>query len=162
MYKNLMVVAVMGLTLSACAPWLVREGNVKTADVKPEVRPEGLAKRAAAPRRGANTVESFDTTTEAQRREAMGAPRDANALRLGKTIVSLGDPADPGFWLATPLVSAVTQGRLENPKNGRSVAVELRPIAGAVSAGSRLSLPGMRALAIALNELGEVVVYSGT
>jgi hypothetical protein len=74
---------------------------------------------------------------------------------------ALGDPSAPGFWLETPLVSEVRQGRVRLAATGASVQVELRPIQGAATAGSRLSLAAMRLLGVGLTDLPEIEVYAG-
>lgn len=109
------------------------------------------------PPRSARTAEQFDTTSAAQRAEAAAPATGAEGRRLGSTIASLGDPAQPGFWLETPLVEAEAAGRVVY--QGQSAAVTLRPIPGAATAGSRLSLAAMRLLGIALTDLPEIDVY---
>jgi hypothetical protein len=103
----------------------------------------------------AKTVDALDTTTQEQRAAAAAKPATAEE-RLGKTIASLGDPTDPGFWISTSLVSTPAKGRVENPATGKSVQVDLIP---ANEGGSRLSLPAMRLLGVSLTDLPEVVVY---
>jgi hypothetical protein len=101
-------------------------------------------------------VDEFDTTT-AEEREAAAAPVSAERS-LGTTVVSLGDPARPGFWLETSLVSAAGSGRVVYPETGQSAQVELIPIDGG---GSRMSLPAMRLIGVPLTGLVEVQVFSG-
>ncbi|KMW56396.1 hypothetical protein AIOL_001348 [Candidatus Rhodobacter oscarellae] len=79
--------------------------------------------------------------------------------RLGTTIASLGDPVAEGFWLKTPLVSTVRQGRVVYERTGRSVQVELRPSGGAGGSGSQISLAAMRLLGASITDLIEVVVF---
>ena len=123
---------------------------------------EGAAAVAPAPRppSGATTADQFDTTTEAER-QAATAPAPAGGRELGRTIASLGNPADPGFWLETPLVTEKMQGRVVYEATGKSVTVELRPIAGAATAGSRISLPALRLLGAPLTGLPELTVFAG-
>ncbi|MFD0980740.1 D-galactarate dehydratase [Tropicimonas aquimaris] len=116
---------------------------------------------AAVPSPTALTPEQFDTTTGEQRAAAAAAAPVSGESRLGTTIASLGDPADPGFWAETGLVSEVRQGRLEYPATGKSVAVELRPSGGAPGSGTRVSLPALRVLEAPLTDLPELVVYGG-
>lgn len=110
---------------------------------------------------GANTVEAFDTTTAAERAAAQAAPASSAVARLGRTVATLGDPADPGFWLETPLAQKTGPGRVVAVANGKSVTVELRPIDGPESAGSRISLPALRLLGVGLAGLHEVDVFQG-
>lgn len=114
---------------------------------------------AAPPPAEATTAEEFDTTTEEQRVAAAEPPAEGGQL-LGTTVASLGELSQPGFWLETPLVSQVTQGRLVYPANGKSVQVELRPSGGAAGSGSRISLGAMRVLEADLSSLPELTVYS--
>jgi len=116
--------------------------------------PSGLA----LPDDDAITVEDFDTTTEAQREEAASAP-NTGGNSLGTTVASLGDAGTPGFWLETPLVSAPTTGRVRNPATGRTVQVDLRPIAGG---SSRISLAALRLLEAPLTELVTLEVFLNT
>lgn len=74
-------------------------------------------------------------------------------------MASLGDPTRPGFWLETPLVEAPAQGRVELAATGKSAQVELIPIAGAASAGSRISLPAMRLIEAPLTDLATLRVF---
>jgi hypothetical protein len=105
----------------------------------------------------ARTVEQFDTTTT-QDRAAAVAPPAGGERRLGSTIASLGSPTDPGIWLKTPLVAAVTNGRVDY--NGISVNLELRPSGGALGSGSQISLAAMRLIEAPLTGLPEVSVYA--
>lgn len=78
---------------------------------------------------------------------------------LGVTVASLGDPSRDGIWIETPLVSTPAKGRVTYVKSGRTVKVDLIPISGPVTAGSRLSLAAMRLLDAPLTGLPEVQVY---
>ncbi|XDA96810.1 hypothetical protein AB1M95_11805 [Sulfitobacter sp. LCG007] len=114
---------------------------------------------APPPPANARTAEQFDTTS-AEERAAATRPKAAAARRLGSTVVSLGSPSVPGFWLETPLVGTQTPGRVTNPDTGRSAAVTLIPIDGPATAGSRLSLPAMRLIGASLAELTTIEVSS--
>ncbi|MFV0358486.1 D-galactarate dehydratase [Tropicimonas sp.] len=134
---------------------------------RPETPPERTAiaapapgTTAAPPPRSARTVEQFDTTSAAERRAAAAPPPAAAERQLGRTVASLGNPADPGFWAETGLVTEIRQGRLEYPGGGTSVKVELRPSGGEVGAGTRVSLPALRVLEAPLTDLPELVVYA--
>ena len=116
---------------------------------------------APVPAAGARTADKFDTTT-AQERAAAAAPAEpAGETLLGSTVASLGDPSTPGFWLETPLVSAPAKGRVRYPGSGQSAQVDLIPIEGPATAGSRISLPAMRLIEAPLTDLPQVEVYSG-
>ncbi|MCG6884978.1 MAG: hypothetical protein LJE62_14605 [Silicimonas sp.] len=106
------------------------------------------------PGEDARTIEDFDTTSATQRDAAASASAGGNVL--GTTVASLGDAGAPGFWMETPLVDAPAKGRIRNPKTGRTVAVDLRPIAGG---SSRVSLAALRLLDAPLTELVTLEVY---
>ncbi|WP_246162325.1 hypothetical protein [Roseovarius faecimaris] len=128
--------------------------------IRPLARPETLNTSMSAPPVAARTVEEFDTTTAQQRSEAVAeAATEGGEVDLGRTIASLGSPTEPGFWLKTPLVSAPSKGRVVYPVSGKSVAVDLIPIDGPKTAGSRMSLPAMRLIEAPLTELPEVQVF---
>lgn len=110
----------------------------------------------ALPAADAVTVDQFDTTTPEERAAAAGA---SGGAEVGRTVATLGNPADPGFWLETPLVDTVSEGHVKAVANGKSVQLELRPIDGAPGAGSRISLPALRLLEIGLTGLHELDVY---
>ena len=114
----------------------------------------------ASPPEDATTEEEFDTTTAEERAAATAAPEPAGERALGETVATLGSPTEPGFWLETPLVSAVTPGRVVAKANGKSVQLELRPIDGPATAGSRISLPALRLLEVGLAGLHELTVYA--
>ncbi|AOZ68908.1 hypothetical protein LPB142_05900 [Rhodobacter xanthinilyticus] len=150
------------LAVSGCAGGL---GGLMPRGAAPPAAPEAPALTAPEPvavaplpRPAAATPAALDTTTAAER--AAAAAPQAGGARLGTTIASLGDPAAPGFWLETPLVSAKTQGRVR-VASGAEAAVELRPSGGAPGAGSRISLPAMRLLGLSLTDLPELTVFGG-
>lgn len=130
---------------------------VGTDVMRPEPRPDSEA-RTLSPTSA--TPEQFDTTTPAER-AAASAPSEQRERQLGKTLTTLGNPSEPGFWLKTPLVDAPMQGRVVFPSNGNSVAVDLIPIDGPPTAGSRISLPAMRLLGAPLAGVPELVVFAG-
>lgn len=115
------------------------------------------ATTAAPPPATARTAEALDTTTPEQRAAATAAPA-APTASLGKTVVSLGSPTEPGLWLKTPLVSEETQGRVTNPATGKSSLVTLIPLDGPATAGSRMSLAALRLIEASLTDLTEVEV----
>jgi hypothetical protein len=79
---------------------------------------------------------------------------------LGRTIATLGDPNKPGFWIETPLVTTPGKGRVTYEKSGRTIKVDLIPIPGEPTAGSRLSLSAMQLLDAPVAGLPEVKVYA--
>lgn len=138
------------ILLSACAEFPVLT-QIEPQDAAAEP-PEAAA---PTPPPNARTVEQFDTTTEEQR-VAAAAP-SAGGRSLGSTVASLGNAADPGFWMETSLVSDPTMGRLVFPVNGKEVEVELRPYEGG---SSRISLAALRLLEAPLTELVTLEVYA--
>ena len=126
---------------------------------RPAARPTALQTAAPKPAAFSQTAEQFDTTTSAQRAEAVEAAPVGGERKLGATVGSLGNPAEPGFWLKTPLVSVPTKGRVEYPTSGKSVSVDLIPIDGPKTAGSRVSLATLRLLGAPLTGLPDLIVY---
>jgi hypothetical protein len=63
--------------------------------------------------------------------------------------------------MRTPLVSVPMRGTVRDPATGRSVTLDLIPIAGAPGAGSRLSLGAYQALGLSLTALPELRVSAG-
>lgn len=140
---------------SAAADVTVPEDPVEVAAV---IAGAGRGQALPAARR---TAEDFDTTSAAERIVAVAAAaQEAPERRLGATVASLGDAADPGLWLSTPLVSSPGPGRLSYGKAGTSVLVELRPSGGAAGSGSRASLAALRLLEAPLAGLAELDVYA--
>ena len=129
-----------------------------SGQLRPLERPSALNTDVAAVPTAARTVEEFDTTTSEQRNEAVAAAAGAE-ISLGQSVASLGSPSEPGFWLKTPLVSAVSKGRVVYPGTGKSVAVDLIPISGPKTAGSRMSLSAMRLIGAPLTGLPDVQVF---
>jgi hypothetical protein len=83
----------------------------------------------------------------------------ADGRFLGFSVTSLGDAADPGLWLETPLVAEEGPGRVV-AENGQTIAVTLRPSGGDDGSGSRLSLAGFQALGLELTALPTLTVIS--
>jgi hypothetical protein len=75
-------------------------------------------------------------------------------------VATLGNPADPGFWLETPLTDRVRPGRVVAVETGAAVQLELRPIDGPAGAGSRISLAALRLLGVGLAGLHELDVFA--
>ncbi len=129
--------------------------------LKPHPKPSPMVEvvpqtAVPAPVLGAGkTAAALDTTTVAQKKEALAAAHVASEQSLGKVAVALGSPAEPGFWLRTTLVNTPGKGRVETSA-GESVAVDLLPGAS----GAQLSLAAFRALGLSLTALPEVTVYA--
>jgi hypothetical protein len=132
-----------------------------TGAARPMPRPDRGAAAPALrpPPQGGRTAAAFDTTSEAERAAAR-APAPAGGRLLGATIASLGSPAEPGFWLRTPLVQAPARGRVVVAATGAEAQVELLPSGGAPGSGSQLSLPAFRLLGLPLTALPELEVFA--
>ncbi len=104
---------------------------------------------------GAETAEALDQSTTSEKKEALAAPPASGETELGRVAVSLGNPAEQGFWLRTTLVSTSGKGRVQTA-GGQSVSVDLLPGAS----GAQLSLGAFRALGLALTDLPEVTVFA--
>lgn len=100
--------------------------------VRPRARPEGVA-AVAEP-------------------EVVGPVAAPEQGLLGTTVASLGSLSEPGLWLKTPLVSSAQAGRVRMP-GGTSVEVQLLPLEGPETAGSRISIGAMQALGVPLGDL---------
>ncbi|MEL7256894.1 MAG: hypothetical protein AAFN80_03505 [Pseudomonadota bacterium] len=165
--RHVYLVILSSFTLVGCAvlpeSWrpAANEPGPNTSEggeLPPETQPSG----GVAPPADARTAEAFDTTTEQERAEAVAGP-SGGEKRLGSTIAALGDVAEPGLWIKTPLVDAPAKGRVLHAPTGSSVAVDLIPLEAEAGAGSQLSLAAMRLLQVGLTDLPEVEVYlSGT
>ena len=126
------------------------------ASIAPETARVVVAPRPPA---AARTAAQYDTTTPEQR-AAAAAPPAAAERALGSTVASLGNPAEAGLWIETPLAEAGGEGRIATPATGKSALVELRPIPGAATAGSRVSLAAMRLVGAPLAGLPTLEVYA--
>ncbi len=143
---------VLILSLSACGLFPPR-----LPDSGPASGPAAEAPPAAAtgtvPVSGQSAA-ALDAATEAERAAAVAAPAKGGT-ELGRVTVSLGSPADPGFWLKTALVKLPARGRVVLA-SGKSVAVNLVPVEGAAV----LSFSAYRALGLALTDLPLVTVLA--
>jgi len=103
-------------------------------------------------------VEALDRTSEAEIAEAKEIDT-AGEVNLGRTVAALGDVAEAGLWLKTPLVLAEQDGRIVWADSGASINVRLMPSAGETGSGSQISLAAMRALGVPLTALAELIVF---
>jgi hypothetical protein len=159
--------AVLTLTLTGCAalvpeapdglqpPQTAQSDPAADGPTRPRMRPD---QTASAPPENARTVEQFDTTSAQDRREATETQPAGRVI--GTTIASLGDVTQPGFWLETPLVDQPMKGQVSLPGAADKVALDLIPIDGPDTAGSRISLAAMRLLGVPLTDLPELEVRS--
>ena len=140
------------VALSACAPLPQVSDKEMESSSNPSIE-------APPPPAGARSVEALDTTTKQQRAAAVDG-RSGLSAKIGQTVASLGDPTQPGLWIETPLTSTVQLGRVTRPESGKSIELELRPIDGPSSAGSRVSLAALRLLEVPLTDLVTLNVYA--
>ena len=136
------------------------QGLFGPPDVPPLAAPAPTLNPAPPPPPAATavTVEQFDTTTQEDRAAAVVTSASSGDRALGTTIASLGSPAEPGIWLKTPLVTALTPGRVTY--QGKTINIELRPSGGAAGSGSQISLAAMRLIAAPLTGLPELTVFA--
>lgn len=160
------------LTLRLCAlalPLLALAACDSVPDLRPVPPPRtpgstvsaapttpGSAAAAAAAEARTGVIEGA-LPQSAAAQQAGAAP--AAGGRLGTTIASLGDATEGGMWIKTPLVSAPGKGRIVDRATGRSVNVDLLPLAGPASGGSQVSLPALTRLGADLTDLPELDVY---
>ena len=136
--------------------------TASSEDARPQARPAPEAgSGSTAAMSSGRSADSLDTTSEEERAAASSAPAAGGETRLGTSVASLGDPARSGFWLETPLVSSETEGRVVFPGTGKSAQVQLIPIEGPATGGSRISLSAMRLIGAPLTDLPTLEVYSG-
>ena len=135
------------------------QGGLGTTPLSPMAAPEPTFNPAPPPPPAtAVTVEQFDTTTQEDRAAAVATSASTGDQALGTTIASLGSPAEPGIWLKTPLVKALTPGRVTY--QGKTINIELRPSGGAAGSGSQISLAAMRLIGAPLTGLPELTVFA--
>jgi hypothetical protein len=165
--KQVFGLVLVGLSLAGCAQLSQQNQSDKpemgsSGQIRPMARPQGGG-ASVKPPATARTVEQLDTTTVAEKNAAETAARKAQksgqGKLLGRTVASLGDPTDPGIWIKTPLVSKPSKGRVVYPVSGKAVQLDLIPIDGPATAGSRMSLAALRVIEAPLTELPEVDVY---
>ncbi|WP_323041367.1 hypothetical protein [Gemmobacter sp.] len=139
------------LSLGACDR--LRGAFGGTEGAPPVAAPPPAAAPVVAPQ-GARTAAAFDRTTEADKQAARAVA--ATGAELGKLVVSLGNPAEQGFWLRSALVKAARPG-VVRLASGASVQVDLLPATGG---GPQLSLAAYRALGLGLTDLPTVTVLT--
>lgn len=157
MKTHLVLVALLLAGCSQSPLDLLKPGGSASGESAGPARSGSAA--APEPPATARTVDEFDTTSAEERAAAAAPAQGGGGALLGTSVASLGDPARPGFWLETPLVSAETQGRVAY--GGKWAQVTLIPIDGPATGGSRISLAAMRLLGAPLTDLPTVEVYSG-
>ena len=100
----------------------------------------------------------LDIATKEERVSAADKVKVISSKFLGTTIASLGNPAETGFWLKTPLIDKKQLGRIILLETGKLANVTLIPL-DIKSGGSQISLSAMRLLGASLADLPEIKVY---
>ncbi len=140
-----------------------RSGATTDVLVRPKARPNGRGNRIADIASGlvpanAQRPSDFDTVSDSEKASATSG--SVQGLRLGETIASLGNPAETGLWIKTPLVQSEQDGRVFFSGTGKSVAVTLIPLSGPPTAGSQISLSAMQTLGLGLDQLPTVEIFA--
>ncbi|MEM6619879.1 MAG: hypothetical protein AAF631_11345 [Pseudomonadota bacterium] len=125
--------------------------------VRPQPRPDPNASPAAPSGSRTTVTEATQVTAE---EVAAARATTGNGRELGVTVVSLGLLEREGFWMATPLVTGETAGRIVYEVTGTTANVTLVPNGGASGSGSQLSIAAMQLLGIPLTALTEVRVFT--
>lgn len=140
-------------------PLLPRDRPAAAAPVAPA---PPAAASSSLPLAGGQSAEALDTSTAAERAAALAQPAPAapgpaaaapGGAVLGRVVVSLGAPSDPGFWLASDLVATPGPGLVKTAE-GKTLQVDLRPGSGP----AQLSFAAFRALGLPLTALPEIEV----
>ncbi len=127
----------------------VTDRLVRPADPEPVAAEAATGDPLVAPM----AIEDVPETETAAAGDPVPVPTSG---QTATTIAALGDPARPGAWMETPLVTAERAGQVHFGDKG--VNVTLIPAGGPATGGSHLSLEAMQALGLPLTELTEVKV----
>ena len=124
--------------------------------------PEPLPTAAAPvpPAQVAAAPAALDTVTEAEKDAARATAAASTGGVLGDVTVALGDPADPGLWVKSALVTSEQPGTVRTG-GGDAIAVVLKPL-GSGAGGPQISLAALRALGLPLTGLHPVTLAAGT
>ncbi|WP_083099104.1 hypothetical protein [Pseudophaeobacter leonis] len=121
-----------------------------TEELQPSAAFEGSAVTEQA--EGATALNTASDTGSDTGTASVAAVSAPGFQGRASTVASLGDPALPGMWMETSLVST-EQVALLRSSNGKEVRVTLKPASGSSSSSGRLSISAMRALGAPLSEL---------
>lgn len=149
MSRVALVLAPITLALSGCDTSPVSAVAPPPAQSAATVAPQRIA-----PPAGSRTAAAFDRTSAAEKAAALAAP--ASGTALGQVTVSLGNPAEQGFWLRSALVKDKRPGVVKLA-SGKTAQVDLLPLTGG---GPQLSLAAYRALGLGLTDLPQVTVLA--
>ncbi len=152
------------LAMAGCSGGLGGMFEGGSAGSSPFARGDGAGGGGASaitePVVGEAQAEDIAPTDNDVRAEAVaeGDTAEGDAVR-GFTVASLGDAAEPGLWIETPLVDRERVATVVAP-DGTTVEVTARPSGGAQGSGSRLSLAAFQALGLDLTGLPTVTVIA--
>ena len=150
----LQLVAKTSAIIILCGLWSCARNPLLDQSPPKPTQSDGVLTGTGAPKAPA----LLDVTTTEEREAAITPKSIAQEQALGEVIVSLGNPAEIGFWLKTSLISNQSTGRVKHSASGKSVNVTLFPLKGQGS-GSQISLSAMRALDIPLTSLSLVKIF---
>lgn len=160
MKKIYLIALTSTVFLTACADMPLFEPRERAAS-QPTAAPAPTTSTRPPLTGAPRNVDDFDVASAEEREAAVAAPAPAaTAGSIGTTVASLGDPGRSGFWLETPLVSEPTRGSVLYRPTGRRLNLDLIPIAGPASGGSRISLSAMRMLDAPLTSLPQIEVFT--
>ncbi|PWJ12521.1 hypothetical protein [Jannaschia seohaensis] len=160
--RPLAAILLVPLVLGACAklPFGAEE-EASTPPPQAASAPERTPAPVARPDVATAAPEAFDTVSEAEKEAARVAAQSApTGGELGRVTVSLGDPADPGLWVKSALVTSEQPGTVRT-ETGEAIAVTLRPI-GDGAGGPQISLPALRALGLPITGLHPVILSTSS
>ena len=150
----LQLVAKTSAIIVLCAIWSCSRNPPLDQSLPKPTQSDGVLTGTGDPKAPA----LLDVATTEEREAAITPKPIAQEQALGEIVVSLGNPAEIGFWLKTSLISKQSTGRVRHTASGKSVNVTLFPLKGRGS-GSQISLSAMRALDLPLTSLSLVTVF---
>ena len=151
--KPFWTVLCAGLLLVSCTSILGKQPFNQLFPISNQVDKKRLLGTGAP-----NPAVALDVATPQERLAATQQVILTSSKYLGSTIASLGNPAETGFWLKTPLVDKTQPGQIVSKETGNSVNVTLMPLETQGS-GSQVSLSAMLLLGVSLAGLPEIKVY---
>jgi hypothetical protein len=149
--RTITLISLLALTACGTKPGLFAR---KPAEPAPTATPTAIGPYAGIriPARPGDTPQDVVAAQE----EDDPTPPLAAKGPLGTTIASLGNAAEPGVWLKTPLTKTAGPGKVSY--KGKTVTAQLIPIDGPATAGSRASLQLLRQLGAPITGLPELTV----
>ena len=158
--KHIVVMTIVGAALAGCsnlnlgaltAVWKKPQPEVTTPALEAPLSVESGELRPIS-----RPITEVASETGSASENPSASSKAVTNVPLGMTVASLGNPAETGLWLKTPLVKVQQQGRVIY--NGKTANVVLIPLDGEATAGSRMSLQAFQALGAPLTDLVTVNV----